>query len=316
MWIGRSVLATSALAALLGSVDAARAQEGTERKEADARTERNGSEQVTAEDVLRALQRQRPLNEVIPSASLAAKPDPSTVRTLRPEGSTIVELGGALVQEGATWLLQPACAGCTPLEILPNTQLEMMVRTMQGASEPISFIVSGEITVFENGNFLLAKYAARGAPVIEPPPVRSKDSPEQLPTNASAEDVLARLQTQKPEQDELPRASVKSALDRNRAKVDSQSLLLDGSPLVNLPGRLVREGSWWTLAFESDRPGAAEPPIRLLPNQALEMMIRTSKNGSIGLVLIVSGEATLYNGENYLMIRSVTRRMDLGNLHR
>ena len=92
--------------------------------------------------------------------------------------------------------------------------------------------------------------------------------------------------------------------------------MLDGSPVVNRPGRLVREGSWWTLAFESNRPDAAEPPIRLLPNQVLELKVRTSQRGSIGLVFIVSGEATLHDGENYLMTRSVTRRLDLGNLRK
>ena len=317
MWRARLVPGVSALVALLACAGVVRAQGSANPTKADTESESSDSGHVTAEDVLRALQRQRPLNEVIPPASRAGKPDPSTIRTLRPEGSTIVELAGSLVQKGVQWFLQPACEDCVPLEILPNVQLEMMVRTLQGAPGPISFIVSGEVTVFENGNYLFVKYAARGAAAAEPAAsVHPAEKPDQLPPDASAEDVFARLQAQTPEQDALRGASVESPLVPVREASDSQMLMLDGSLVVNRPGRLIREGSWWTLVFESDRRETAESPIRLLPNQALEMMVRTSQSGSIGLVFIVSGEAALYNSENYLLIRSVTRRMDLGNLRR
>lgn len=311
------ILAASTLATLLASAGQTYAQDKSDRKDAVSRNNGNGAGQVTAEDVLRALQRQRPVNEVIPPASRAGKPDPSTARTLRPEGSTIVELAGSLSRDGDWWMFQQECAGaCASLKVLPNTQLEIMVRTMEGAGAPISFVASGEITVFENENYLLVKYAARGAPTVEPPPTSSPPSSELVPTDASAEDVLAMLQTQQPDQSVMPRPSGESPAAWRRAPADGRTLILDGSPMVNRPGRLVREGSWWTLAFESNLPDAAEPPIRLLPNQVLELMVRTSQRGSIGLVFIVSGEATLHDGENYLLTRSVTRRLDLGNLRK
>lgn len=311
------ILAASTLATLLASAGPAYAQDKSDRKDAVSRNDGNSAGQVTAEDVLRALQRQRPVNAVIPPASRAGKPDAATLRTLRPEGSTIVELAGSISREGDWWMFQQECAGaCPPLKVLPNTQLEMMVRTMEGAGAPISFIASGEITVFENENHLLVKYAARGTPTVEPSPTRSPPPSEPVPTDASAEDVLAMLQTQQPDQAVMPRPSGESPAASRRAPADGRALMLDGSPVVNRPGRLVREGSWWTLAFESNRPDAAEPPIRLLPNQVLELMVRTSQRGSIGLVFIVSGEATLHDGENYLMTRSVTRRLDLGNLRK
>ncbi len=311
------VLRVSALATLLVCSGRAWAQGSADPRKPDAESESSDSGHVTAEDVLRALQRKRPLNEVIPPASRVGKPDSTAIHTLRPEGSTIVDMAGTLVEKGTKWILQPACEGCLPLEILPNVQLELMVRTLRGAPGPISFIVSGEVTVFENENYLFAKYATRGAVAVEPPTsVHPADKTDTLPPDASAEDVLAKLQAQKPDQDVLSTVSVESPPIPDRATSGNQTLMLDGSLVVNHPGRLIREGSWWTLAFESDRSETAEPPIRLLPNQALELMVRTSQSGSIGLVFIVSGEATLYNGENYLLIRSVTRRMDLGNLRR
>jgi hypothetical protein len=311
------ILAASTLATLLASAGLTYAQDKSDRKDAVPRNDGNDAGQVTAEDVLRALQRQRPVNEVIPPASRAGKPDRATLRTLRPEGSTIVELAGSISREGDWWVFQQDCGGaCAPLKVLPNTQLEMMVRTMEGAGTPILFIASGEITVFENENYLLVKYAARGAPTVEPPPTRSPPPSELVPTDASAEDVLAKLQTQQPDQAAMARPAGESPAVSRRAPADGRALLLDGSPVVNRPGRLVREGSWWALAFESNGPDAAGPPIRLLPNQVLEMMVRTSQRGSIGLVFIVSGEATLHDGENYLMTRSATRRLDLGNLRK
>ena len=312
------ILAASILTTLLASAGLAYAQDKPEPKDAASRNDGNTAGQVTAEDVLRALQRQRPVNEVIPPASRAGKPDPATRRTLRPEGSTIVELAGSISRDGDWWMFQQECAGaCAPLKVLPNTQLDMMVGTMEGAGSQIAFIVSGEITVFENENYLLVKYAARGTPTVEPSPTRSPPSSETVPTDASAEDVLVKLQTQQPDQSMMPPESWGiGGSARRPPPADRRALLLDGSPVVNRPGRLVREGSWWTLAFESNRPDAAEPPIRLLPNQVLELMVRTSQSGSIGLIFIVSGEATLHDGENYLMTRSVTRRLDLGNLRK
>jgi hypothetical protein len=68
--------------------------------------------------------------------------------------------------------------------------------------------------------------------------------------------------------------------------------------------------------FESDHPDRPEPPIKLLPNKSLEFMVRTSERESIGLVFLVSGEATVFQGENYLLSRVAMQRIDTGNLRR
>jgi len=312
---GYSILVASALATLLASAGPAHAQDKPRPQDEASKKDEDGSRQVTAEDVLRALQRQRPLSEVIPPASRANKPASSSKGTLRPEGSTIAELSGSISHQGEWWVFNQECTGpCPPFKVLPNSQLEMMVRTMEGASEPLSFIVSGEITVFDGENYLLVKYAARAGRTIEAPTAPSP--PPQVRADASAEDVLAKLQTQQPDQSVIPHPSGDSPAASRRAPADARALILDGSPIVNRPGRLVRDGSWWTMVFESDRREGAEPPMRLLPNQALDLMVRTSQRSAPGPVFIISGEATLYGGDNYLMTRSVTQRLDLGNLRR
>jgi len=87
----------------------------------------------------------------------------------------------------------------------------------------------------------------------------------------------------------------------------------DGYLLIDRPGRLSRDADWWVLTLESDSKGFQEPPMRLLPNRMLERAVYELE-GSPNLVFIVSGEVTDYNSENYLLLRKLLRRQDLGNL--
>ncbi len=88
----------------------------------------------------------------------------------------------------------------------------------------------------------------------------------------------------------------------------------EGSMLVDRAGRLVREGNWWTFVFESNKTTSAEAPVRLLPNQMLETMEIASAGGTRSAVFLVSGEITEFHGSNYLLLRKVLVRRDLGNL--
>jgi hypothetical protein len=87
----------------------------------------------------------------------------------------------------------------------------------------------------------------------------------------------------------------------------------DGYLLIDRPGRLSRDGDWWVLTFESDGKGLEEPPMKLLPNRMLERAVYELE-GSANLVFIVSGEVTDYNSENYLLLRKLLRRQELGNI--
>jgi hypothetical protein len=91
---------------------------------------------------------------------------------------------------------------------------------------------------------------------------------------------------------------------------------MDGTPVIHRPGRLVPGGAGWSFVFESDHPDRSEPPMALLPNRNLELMLKMSQRDPAGLVFVVSGEATAYGGENYLLVRMAVRRPDTGNLSR
>jgi hypothetical protein len=70
------------------------------------------------------------------------------------------------------------------------------------------------------------------------------------------------------------------------------------------------------MLFESDHPEHPEPPMRLLPNHGVGFMVRSLERGGPGLVFVVSGEITAFEGDNYLLPRSVTQRIEMGNLRK
>ena len=84
--------------------------------------------------------------------------------------------------------------------------------------------------------------------------------------------------------------------------------------LIDQLGRVVPAGgAWWSLAFENRGQEANRRPVRLLPNRLLETAIALSGGGTRGVVFSISGEVTTYRGQNYLMIRKVLVRRDMGN---
>jgi hypothetical protein len=279
--------------------------------------------QPTAEDVLRALKHRRPVNDVIPPGSRAARDavarnPTASDQLLLPEGLSVVGRTGRLSSEGQWWIFAfDDDASLPPMKLLPNANLELMVGTLRGASVPVRFTVTGELTVFEGENFLLPRTALRAAGDADTPAQKGDavPSPPRVPPDATAEDVLAAMQALQPKEAILPLgATASDEKGRSRSAGYSGSFMSDGSPLMNRVGRLVRQGSWWTFVSDSDRPEQPEPPLRLLPNQGVELMVREPPRG--GGVFIVSGEVTSFDGENYLLTRVATRRVDTGNLRK
>lgn len=288
--------------------------------------------QPTAEDVLKALRHRRPANEVIPPGSRAARDAVSANsrpadRLLMPEGLSLVGRTGRLSQEGQWWVFAFDDDASVPsMKLLPNASLEMMVGAFRGAPAPIRFSISGELTVFDGENYLLPRTALRAAGTANQTAAHEssaandgsgKSPPSARPRpDASAEEVLAAMQAQKPLEAVLPPgASPSDGEGPTGAVTDSDSLAPDGTPLMNRIGRLVRQGSWWTLVSDSDRPDQPDRPLRLLPNQSVESMVRGTQHSGGG-VFTVSGELTMFDGENYLLTRVATRRVDTGNLRR
>ncbi len=188
-------------------------------------------------------------------------------------------------------------------------------------------MLSGELTVFDGENYVLPREAMRAAASEVNRGIAGEETGETvsaavaggapntpIASDGSAEDVQAMLRRQRPDETVIPVGT--DSLDGKPTPIAGagRTLLFDGSAVVNRPGRLIRQGTWWVLVSESDHPDHPEPPLRLLPNQGVEAMVRLSQGRAAGPVFLVSGEVTAFFGENYLLTRAVRHRMDMGNL--
>ena len=283
---------------------------------------------TTAEDVLRALQKRRPPNEVIEPASVITRGGMPVRQPLWPEGAAMVNRSGRLMKDGDWWTFVPDDGDEGALKLLPDATLEGMVRSTVGATSPLHFVVSGEFTVFKGENYLLPRFATRlrapvgdsssaSAPEGQPPgrgaiAAAPEEPTESVATDAPVDDVLERLRRLQPARTVVT-VDDDSAGDTAKAR---HSTTPGGAPLVDRPGRLIAAGDWWSFVFESDHPDYPEPPVKLLPNRNVELMVEVSDRGTTGLVFIVSGEVTAFKGESYLLPRAARRRIDSGNLRK
>lgn len=277
-------------------------------------TKTASQEGASAEDILRTLRQRRPSNEVIPPGSKkdggpegGARPE----GLLWPEGSTWIERSGRLEREGDWWRFDEDSARGLAVRLLPNAQLEVMVRTLRGQAENNRFKVSGEITLFEGQSYLIVRSSVRASPSA---PERQAASPR-TGKDASAESVLEKMQGLTPTEAASVDGSSESAETPSEGAGSSTHLLLDGTPVIRRVGRVTRQGGAWMFVSDSDHPDSADAPMRLLPNQALDMMVKDLQAGGAS-IYVLSGEATLFFGENYLLPRVATRRVDLGNLRK
>ncbi len=146
----------------------------------------------------------------------------------------------------------------------------------------------------------------------EEPADKEAESKEEDKT-PTAEEMLRKLQQKEPARKAIPAASIEEQQVGAKQGRSAQAMLPEGHHVNRRPGRLVREGQWWTFVFESDHPDHPEPRLKLLPNWTLEQMVRYTES-TAGVVFIVSGEVTAYMGENYLLTRVAMRQTNMDNL--
>ncbi len=268
----------------------------------------------TAEDMLKELRRAHPINDVISPVGGKWSGDAATQRKLWPEGWSVVDRGGFLTRDGDWWLFafEPD-NGDPPIRLIPNANLEVLVRTAVHVTTPVRFVISGLTTVFKDQNYLLVRSVTRDRrapdPAKQPTPTSTPDPKPESPTT-STDDVLGMMQEQAPETDLL------DTRRRLETAAATRTLLPDGATVINRPARVVKQGALYRLVFESDHPDSPEPPLTMLPNQNMMRMIHLATNNNLGLVFIVSGEVTQFQGENFVLVQSATQRAASGNFHK
>ncbi|MCH7813076.1 MAG: hypothetical protein IID40_03555 [Planctomycetes bacterium] len=138
------------------------------------------------------------------------------------------------------------------------------------------------------------------------------------PAQPSAEDIIKAFQQERPQAVPILPAGPEDEAGVRTEPADGDGpkprpRLPDGAMVFDRVGRVVQEGHWWVFVFESDNPSYPELPMKLLPNQTLERMVRESRGGMDPVVFILTAEVTDFKGENYLLPRKVLRKRDLGN---
>ena len=282
-----------------------------------AKLEQDAAERPTAEDVLAELQKKRPLNEVIPPASAAARGPAKVARRILPDGSSLIDRRGRLEYRPPWWVfLDESESVEQPLKLLAGAILEKMVRTTIGTDASVSFIVSGELTVYRGENYFLPRVAMRATATAPAVNNQSERVDSTLSADATADEVFEALSQERPRQEILPPKDPTPGDRPVGAPSAGHPAIPDGFPLINRPGRIVRDGLLWTFVFESDHPDHPEPPMKLLPNLNVELMVTAAERDSGGLVFVVSGEVTAFGAENFLLARVAMRRIALGNLRK
>lgn len=121
---------------------------------------------ATAEQILEEILRRRPQKPAVQPVEEAGETGPSgATGPAWPDGWQLISRAGRLVRDGNDWLL--AFEGDhpdhpePPIKLLPNLKLEAMVRETRASDVPPIYVVSGEVTLFFNENYLLVRMAMR-----------------------------------------------------------------------------------------------------------------------------------------------------------
>lgn len=137
-------------------------------------------------------------------------------------------------------------------------------------------------------------------------------SPQSQPT---AKDIINAFESERPVNRPV-RTRTRSTGRGRESDKNAARLMRDGQYVNKARGRLVREALWWTFVSESDTPDSPIPPLRLLPNQQLARIVMESEASAEKPVFVLSGEVTLFESQNFLLIRTAMRSRTTQNLEK
>jgi len=234
--------------------------------------------------------------------------------------------------DGEWWTIPDPRTGT--LRLLPCRLLESVEDVRAGAPDA-QFRLGGEICRYKGKYYLLLAHAAEVLPagqvrslVTEAPATRpsgqvpgaepvsgtAKDEPDPF---ASAADVAAELMKEPPDN-----PIIAPIVDSNRPGEGAASVAPPRRPVpigasrvvVHRLARLTKSSSpgWYAISFVSDNT-VQEPPMRVLPNLHLQRMEAASGGGKVpGALFYVTGEIERYRGVDYILLRNVIRKRDMG----
>ncbi|MBN1488709.1 MAG: hypothetical protein JXA69_02230 [Phycisphaerae bacterium] len=252
---------------------------------------------------------------------LIAEVDPG--EPILPDGYVVARRAGRFSRDEPWWMvtLEPAEKLPTPqpLRVLPNRELMLLEQILTEGRANDAYLVTGRITEFLGRNHILLEEVVAARKPSDPAPVTA-GQPDATPDDTTSgqpptpEEIIEQLMQDAPRR--VLDTSVSTAPVDLPAPSDDESgpVFREGTIVREFPARLVRVAPWWMLIREARGGQPASKPYRVLPNRLLEVIVSASAGGTHSMVFLVSGELTEYRGVNYLLIRKVLIRRDLGNL--
>lgn len=268
------------------------------------------------------------------SSAVVAKLTPESHRL--PEGYIIANRRGR-VEKQDDWHVallnsEAGLPDSPPLRILPNERLGMLQAILKEtfADQAPEFMFTGRVTEFQGANYILLENLVELLP--HPKSNAQSGGPQAVdgvgdgasattrPTEArepTAEEVVQQLMQSAPRAVRMPerRADVTVSVPTGPdGRADDGPRWPEETMLIDQVGRVLPADSGYQFVFEDRGSAATSRPIRVLPSRLLESALAASGAGTRGVVFIVTGEITVYQGNNYLLLRKVLQRRDLGNL--
>ncbi|MBN1845119.1 MAG: hypothetical protein JW810_05510 [Sedimentisphaerales bacterium] len=239
-----------------------------------------------------------------------------------------------------------------PMEVLPGKWLTAMLKVVANQVDmTVDFRVWGEVTTYQNLNYILPTFVAtlslfgKEAPtdaadaqrispleaaLVRPGPQNNEqDNPADLPDDRQSElpeqlrIMLEKIPRTRPL--ELPEATTTSGSAAPQTPTDAMVAVKgaktppparrDGQMVIDRVGRIHYdpEAGRWLFSFEADGASLAEPPMILHPCRLLEVMETAVQRANLSIRFRVSGQISIYQGRNYMLLRKVLMVYDLEN---
>ncbi len=246
-----------------------------------------------------------------------------TRRALLREGSELLRVVGTMQRKGprSPWeFVVPSESADQPefrFTLLPSRTLqEMQTVTDEHPGKNVKFVMSGDLYVYHNKNYLHPTHAAYRIDDSVPAPqntTETKEEDEDPSREAppagqeSIDDLLAQFENRT--------GPLTRSLNRNQIEATTESALPEGTLMHMRRGRLTRDDDGaWVFLFDADSEGLGDPPVTLLPTSTLQSLEKSVAQTGTATPMLLSGEIVLYRDQRFLiptLFRTPTQRTRL-----
>ena len=213
-----------------------------------------------------------------------------------------------------------------PLVLVPCQTLQSMEDLVHERGDRFVFTLSGQILQYRGVNYLL--------PTMQRPPIAATSQPavSNHPRDLATSEVLKKLQTKVKGNVMLEPAPPPSGRNTGRRAtprlgrqplgvapaMPTSELKREGQYIRMRRGRIVPapQGDQILFVFDADSTDMADPPMTLVPCQALESMEEQVRKLGDRIVFVLSGQVLEYRGANYLLPTMMKLAIRRGNLRK